>query len=302
MRVLIAGSSGFLGTNLTKRLRADGHDVRRLVRGNATSDSSTWDAYAGKLDAGEIEAADVVVNLAGSPTAGNPHSKKWATELRRSRVQTTEVIAQAIASSSRKPAFLAGNGVSYYGDHGVDVLTESSSSRGDALLTDVTKEWQAAADPAVDAGARVCILRTSPVMDRRSAPLKQLLPLFKLGVGARLGSGKQHMAMISLRDWVGAVSFLAGADAVSGPVNLCCVDTPTNAEFTDTLASLVGRKARLTAPGAILRIGAGDLGPELLGSLNVRPQALLDAGYEFLDNDVQDVLSSALGSTPPAPS
>lgn len=294
MRVLIAGSSGFLGTRLTARFRADGHDVRRLVRGHASADSSTWDAYAGKLDADEIEAADVVINLAGSPTAGNPHSKKWATELRRSRVETTKVLAEAIAASTRKPAFLAGNGISYYGDHGAQVLTESSSSNGDALLTEVTHEWQAAADSAVAAGARVCILRTAPVIDRSGSPLKELLPLFKLGLGARLGSGKQYMAMISLHDWIGAVSFLAESDTVSGPVNLCCVETPTNAEFTDTLASLVGRKARLAAPTSVLRIGAGALGPELLGSLNVRPQALLDAGYGFRDTGVVDVLSAAL--------
>ncbi len=125
MRVLIAGSSGFLGRNLTARLRTDGHDVRRLVRGQASADSSTWDAYAGKLDAEEIEAADVVINLAGSPTAGNPHSKKWATELRSSRVETTRVLSEAIAASTRKPAFLAGNGISYYGDHGDAILTET---------------------------------------------------------------------------------------------------------------------------------------------------------------------------------
>lgn len=296
MKVLIAGSSGFLGTHLTQRLRADGHVVRRLVRSSTSAaDTSVWDAYAGTVDADEIEAADVVINLAGSPTAGNPHSGKWARELRRSRVATTRVLAEAIAASSSKPTFLAGNGISYYGDRGDTVLTEDSPSQGDALLTEVTREWEAAAHPAVDSGARVCILRTAPVMDRRSAPLKPLLPLFKLGLGGRIGSGDQHMAMISLRDWVGAVTFLVEHAEVSGPVNLCCVTTPTNAEFTDTLASLVGRKARLAAPAALVKVATGDLGPELLGSLNVRPQVLLDAGYVHQDPGVRAVLSTGLG-------
>ena len=145
----------------------------------------------------------MVVNLAGAPTAGNPHSQRWADELLRSRVVTTRVLAEAIAAAGGGPSFLAGNGISYYGDHGDEVVTETSDSRGDALLTRVTREWQEATAPAVDAGARVCVLRTSPVLDRASAPLKQLVPLFKLGLGARLGDGRQYFPMISLRDWVG---------------------------------------------------------------------------------------------------
>lgn len=296
MRVLLAGSSGFLGRHLSERLRADGHVVRRLVRGkSAAADASVWDPYAERLDDAEVEAADVVINLAGAPTAGNPHSKRWASEVRSSRIETTRVLAEAIARSTRKPDFLAGNGISYYGDSGADLLTEKSPSHGDALLSDVTREWQAAADPAVAAGARVCILRTAPVMDRGSAPLKQLLTLFKLGLGARLGSGRQHMAMISLRDWVGAVAFLCATPGVSGPVNLSCVRTPTNAEFTDALGAALHRPTLLVAPGALLKVAAGALAPELLGSFNVRPAVLLAAGYEFQDPGVSEVLAAALG-------
>ena len=180
-----------------------------------------------------------MVNLAGSPTLGNPHSEKWARELRESRVTTTRVLAEAIATSDRKPAFLAGNGISYYGDRrdaGDPVLDESADSRGDALLTSVTRDWQAAAEPAAEAGARVCVLRTAPVMDRRSEPLKQLRLLFRAGLGGRLGDGSQHMPMISLRDWVGAAVHLAEHADASGPFNLCCPQTPTNAEFTEALA------------------------------------------------------------------
>ena len=295
LHVVLAGGSGFLGTHLRTDLRRRGHTVTSLVRRSGSgSDESTWDPYAGVLDRALVAQADVVINLAGSPTAGNPHSKKWARELRESRVTTTRVLAGAIAAADRPPAFLAGNGISYYGDHGGQVLTEVSDSRGHALLTDVTREWQAAADPAVDAGSRVCILRTAPVMDRRAAPLQQLRLLFKAGLGGKLGNGKQHMAMISLRDWIGAVSHLTEHPTASGAFNLCCVETPTNAEFTRTLAEALSRPAFVTAPRAILKVAAGEMGPELLGSLNVRPAALQASGYVFADPDVRAVVASGL--------
>jgi len=295
MRVVIAGASGFLGTHLVEHFRGEGHDVTRLVRRPPSeSDESAWDPYADKLDQDVVETADVVINLAGTPTAGNPHSQKWARELEESRVVTTRVLAHAIARSERKPAFLAGNGISYYGDHGEREVTEESDSRGDALLTRVTQVWQAAAEPAAEAGARSCVLRTAPVMDRHSPPLKQMRLAFKLGLGTRLGDGRQYFPMISLRDWIGGVAFLAGSDTASGPFNLCCPETPTNGEFTHALASALGRKAFLAVPKAALRAGAGQMSPELLGSVRARPAALEKAGYEFLDRDVTAVLASAL--------
>jgi len=295
MRIVIAGASGFLGSNLTDELQERGHEVTRLVRRPATTPrESTWDPYAGTYDPDVVEGADVVVNLAGTPTAGNPHSEKWARELRESRVTTTRVLARAIAESGSRPAFLAGNGISWYGDHGDEVLTEASDSRGHALLTEVTREWQAATAPAAEAGARVCVLRTSPVMDRRSEPLKELRRIFRLGLGARLGDGRQYMAMISLRDWVGAVAHLAEHPTADGPFNLCCPRTPTNAEFTKALARAVHRPAAVFVPKAALRLGAGKMAPELLGSLNVRPAALTGSGYEFRDHDVTAVLAAGL--------
>jgi uncharacterized protein (TIGR01777 family) len=299
--VLLAGASGFLGTHLGEALTRRGHTVTELVRGPSRgSRQSTWDPYAGALDHAEVEAADVVVNLAGSPTVGNPHSEKWARELRESRVTTTRVLARSIAASDRKPAFLAGNGISFYGDHrdlGDPVLDERSESRGAALLTSVTKEWQAAADPAAEAGARVCILRTAPVMDRRAAPLKQLRLLFLAGLGGKLGDGRQHMAMISLRDWVGGVVHLAEHADASGPFNLCCPVTPTNAEFTAALARQLHRPRFATAPAFAIRAGAGKMSPELLGSLNVVPAALEASGYDFQDPDVDAVLRAGLSAS-----
>lgn len=293
MHVVLAGASGFLGSHLRPLLEEHGHQVTPLVRRPARSRESSWDPYSGHVDHGLIADADVVINLAGSPTAGNPHSRKWAKELEQSRVTTTGVLAQAIANAPIPLAFLAGNGISYYGDHGSQVLDESAASKGSALLTKVTRAWQAATQPASDAGARVAILRTAPVMDERNAPLKLMLPVFRSGLGARIGSGQQYFPMISLRDWVAAVGFLT-EQPVSGPVNLCCESTPTNAEFTTALAELTRRRALMRTPASLVKVAAGPMAPEVLGSMNTKPVALLTAGYSFADQGVREVLQSGI--------
>lgn len=293
MRILIAGSSGFLGRHLQGELRADGHEVVPLVRRQPNAGEISWDPASGHLDPAVLDGFDVVVNLAGSPTAGNPHSSRWARELRESRVGTTGTLARAIAASDHKPAFLAGNGISWYGDHGDEYVDEDADSRGDALLTSVTREWQAAAEPAAAAGARVVILRTAPVLDKDSAPLKQMLLQFKAGLGGKLGTGQQFFPVISRRDWVAAVGHLTRSN-VAGPVNLCCPQVPTNAEFTRALARQVSRPAFLNVPAAAIKLAAGRMAPEVLGSLRTRPQALLDDGYAFHDHDITEVLRAAL--------
>lgn len=295
MRVVIAGASGFLGGHLSDHLRVHGHEVTALVRRPVQDGhEARWDPYAGELDAAVIEAADVVVNLAGTPLVGNVHSKTWAVRVLQSRVVTTRVLAGAIAAGERKPAFLAGNGIAYYGHHGSEQVTEASDSRGDAFLTRVAHAWQAATEPAAETGARVCVLRSAPVMDRTSPPLRQLRPLFRLGLGPRLGDGSQHMPIVSLRDWVGAVAFLAESHDVSGPFNICCPEPPTNAEFTRALARALRRPAFLAVPRPVLEKATGQMAPEVLGSVNARPAALERAGYDFQDQDVTDVLATAL--------
>ncbi|WP_183100915.1 TIGR01777 family oxidoreductase [Nocardioides pelophilus] len=295
LSIVMAGSSGFLGTHLRAELEGRGHQVTALVRRpTKRPDESTWDPYTGDVDRELIASADVVVNLAGAPTLGNPHSRTWARELHDSRVRTTETLAQAIATAPEPPYFVAGNAVAWYGDHGDALLTEVADSRGHSLMTTVCRDWQAAAQPAVDAGGRVVFLRTSPIMDSASAPLKQLRLLFRTGLGGRLGNGRQHMPMISLRDWVGAAAYLVEHPTAFGPVNMTCVETPTNAEFTKALGEALHRPAFATVPSPVLKVATGRVAPELLGSVNTRPQALLDLGYEFSDPDVTAVLASGL--------
>jgi uncharacterized protein (TIGR01777 family) len=309
MRFLIAGASGFLGSRLRENLVAGGHHVTTLVRRvpgpgaqeaqhqeaqhqEAQHREAQWDPYSADLDLDLVEKADVVVNLAGSPTLGNPHSRRWADNLRTSRVTTTRVLADAVAASNRRPPLLAGNGISFYGDHGDEVVTEDSDTRGDAFLTAVTIAWQAATQAAVDAGARVCVIRTAPVMDRANPPLRQQWLLFRAGLGGRLGDGRQYQPMVSLHDWIAAVTFLAGHDDVSGPVNVCCPQTPTNTEVTTELARLAHRPAVLSVPAAVLRPAAGRMAPELLGSIRAVPAVLEEAGFRFGDRTAAEVLAS----------
>ena len=293
MRFLIAGSTGFLGTRLREQLGVLGHDVTQLVRRAPGPGEVRWDPYGTPLGHEVVDNHDVVVNLAGSPTAGNPHSKKWAENLMNSRVTTTRVLAEAIAASESKPAFLAGNGIGVYGDHGDEVVDEGTHSRGNALLTRVSRAWQAASEPASKAGARVVVLRTSPVYDRRSQPLRALRLLFTAGLGGPLGDGSQYVPMISTRDWVDAVVHLAEHD-LSGPFNLCTERAPTNEEFTRELASQVHRPAFFRVPTVVLRPAAGEMANELLGSVNCVPAALQASGFVHQDPDVAAVLREGL--------
>lgn len=295
MRFLIAGSTGFLGTRLRERLSARGHEVTSLVRRPpAGADEVQWDPYVAGLGVEVVDNHDVVVNLAGSPTAGNPHSKKWAENLMSSRVTTTRVLAETIAASRTRPTFLAGNGIGIYGDHGNQLVTEDAGSRGDSLLTRVSRAWQDATEPAQAAGARVCVLRTSPIYDRRSQPLGMLRLLFRAGLGGPLGDGSQYVPMISTRDWVDAVVHLAETDAASGAFNLCCEQAPTNKEFTRELAHQVNRPAFVRVPAFVLRPAAGPMANELLGSVNCVPAALTASGFTHRDPDVSAVLREGL--------
>lgn len=294
MRFLIAGSSGFLGTMLRKHLTEQGHEVTPLVRRAPQPGEVQWDPYSAPLDPAVVDRHDVVVNLAGSPNVGNPYSSAFRARLKESRVRTTRVLAEAIAASETKPVLLAQNGISWYGDQGPTPLPETAGTVGHEFMTEVTREWEEATQPAAGAGARVVVLRTAPILDARATPLKELRLLFKAGLGGPIGQGTQHMPMISVRDWVAAALHTATTASVSGPVNLCCERVPTNAEFTRELARQVGRPAFLKVPTPVIRAAMGPLNQLPLDSLNTRPQVLIDSGYDFADPDVAAVLREGL--------
>jgi uncharacterized protein (TIGR01777 family) len=296
MRFVLAGASGFLGTAWRDHLAREGHDVVRLVRGEAMSaNESAWDPHAGHVDQDVIESADVVACLSGSPLAGNPYSEKYRRTLLESRVNTTATLAAAVARSSRRPAFLAQNGTSYYGDRGDEVLTEESGTAEGGLLTGVTREWQAAANPAVEAGARVCVMRSAPVLGRGGGSFRPIRLVFGTGLAGPLGPGTQYFPFISLEDWLRAATFLATSETSAGAYNLIAPEVCTNAQFTHELARRLRRPARLRAPAALIRRAAGPQSGELLGSFRARPQRLLDEGFTFHHPDVGAVLDAALG-------
>lgn len=295
MRFLLAGASGFLGQAWRDHLARQGHHVTRLVRGEpASADESRWDPYRGQVDRAVVEEADVVANLAGAPIAHWPWTESYKRTLRDSRVATTRTLAEAVAASDRKPVFLAQNGVAGYGDRGAEVLTEDATTSGDSTLGAITLEWEQAAAPASDAGARVCVLRTSVVLDRRGGALKPLLLLFRAGLGGPIGDGQQYFATISLRDWVRAATFLATHDESRGAYNLSGPGTTTNEEFTRELGRMLNRPTLLRVPAWPLRRGLGELSNELLGSARVEPQRLLDEGFDFHDATLNARLASAL--------
>jgi hypothetical protein len=294
VRVVAGGASGFLGGPLVDDLRAHGHEVLRLVRTPENrADSFAWDPQSGAVDQALIDSADVVVNLSGAPISHWPPTKKWQEEVLSSRLGATSTLAAAIARSPEPAAFLSASGMSAYGaDRGDEILTETSTP-GAGFLADVVHAWEAAAEIASDAGSRVCFLRTTLAVHRSGGLLKPQLTAFKLGLGAKLGTGRQYMSLISRRDWVRAVTFLAEHD-VSGPVNLAMPGDATNTEFSDAIAAAFGRKRRLAAPRFAIELGAGPVADDLLGSLRVKPQALLDAGFMFDHPDLASVVDAAL--------
>ncbi len=295
MHVVIGGASGFLGTALVAHLREQDHQVTRLVRtDDSSSDASLWDPRTGRLDQIVIDRADAVVNLSGSSVGRFPRTSRVRRELLASRIDATTTLARAVAASDNKPALLSGSAMGYYGpDRGDEILTESREP-GTGFLSELVQRWEQATQPADDAGARVCILRTTLPLDRRGGLLGPLVPMFKLGAGARLGTGRQYMAMVSLHDWLRAVTFLLEHPTASGPFNIGMPQPPTNAEFTDALGDALHRPTVLVAPTFVLRTVLGKVADDLLGSLRLDSLALREAGFTFDHHDIVEALESAL--------
>jgi uncharacterized protein (TIGR01777 family) len=294
VRVVVAGSSGLIGTALVAHLRAGGHEVLRLVRRQpAGPDERGWDPPAGRIDAGTFDGVDAVVNLGGVGIADRPWSGARRQALRDSRVVPTDVLAGAVAEHG-VPAFLSGSANGYYGDTGGDTVDESHPS-GSGFLAELARDWEAATQRARDGGARVVNLRTGLVLSPSGGLLGPLKLVFRFALGGRIGPGTQYMPWISLDDEVGAIGFLLENGSVDGPVNLVAPTPVTNAEFTAALAAALHRPAPFAVPAAVIRTVAGSMGEEmLLYGQRMVPAKLEAAGYRFRHPTLDDALATAL--------
>jgi uncharacterized protein (TIGR01777 family) len=295
MRVIISGASGLIGTALTERLRADGHEVVALVRRPAGQHEVQWDPEKGVLPAEALAGADAVVNLAGAGIGDHRWTPEYKREVLNSRVRSTTLIAERMAEcSQRPPVLLSGSAIGVYGAS-LDAEFTESSPIGDGFLADVCRYWETAADPAKAAGSRVAFLRTGIVLSKRGGALKKMLPLFKLGAGGRFGNGKQWQSWISMPDEVGAIVHLLTAP-VSGPVNLTAPNPVTGSEFARTLGKALHRPSFLPVPsfGPKLLLGSELADALLFTGQKVMPTALAASGYTFQHPTLDVALKAVL--------
>ena len=304
MKVAVSGSSGFIGAHLLEDLGAQGHEVVRLVRPGGPSGSGTirYDPDSGAIDAAAMEGLDAVVHLAGVGIASRRWSGAHKKRVLESRVNGTSLLARALSTLKQPPSvWLTASAVGFYGDGGDEILTENSPS-GDGFLAEVCRAWEGAAAPARETGIRVVRLRTGTmVLSPSGGALQRILVPFRLGLGGRLGSGRQWWSWISLDDELGAIRFLLDRAEISGPVNLTAPQPVTNEEFTRVLARVLGRPALVAVPPLALRAGLGaQMADELLlWGQRAIPARLAEAGYDFHHADLETTLRALLAR--PAP-
>jgi uncharacterized protein (TIGR01777 family) len=293
MNVTVTGATGFIGSRLLERLRGEDYQLRVLTRSPRPSQSGIryfeWDAMSQPVPAESLEGANAVIHLAGEPVF-----QRWSAEakqrIRDSRVNGTRRLVEALSTASPRPEVLvSASAIGYYGNRGDEVLTEASRP-GKGFLPEVSIEWERAAELAESLGIRVVRLRIGIVLGSEGGALKQMLTPFRMGVGGRLGSGKQWMSWIHLEDLIGMMLFAVTSRNTSGPVNGTAPEPVRNAEFTRTLARTLHRPAFLPVPGFGLRLMFGEFASSLTESQRVLPKAAESAGYRFAFPNLGDAL------------
>ncbi|WP_460365505.1 TIGR01777 family oxidoreductase [Actinocorallia lasiicapitis] len=294
MKAVVSGASGLIGRALTASLAAGGWDVVRLVRREpAGPDEARWDP-AGSVADGALDGADAVIHLAGAGIGDRLWTKARKKEILDSRVNGTQTLARAIAGlDGTRPVFVSGSAVGFYGDTGASETSEDAPA-GEGFLADVVERWEAATAPAADAGVRTVLARTGIVLSADGGMLGRLRPLFGLGLGARLGDGRQWMSWITLDDEIRALRFLLDSD-LSGPVNLTAPNPVTNAEFTRSLAAALHRPAPFVVPAPLMRLALRDFAAEVpLVSQRALPTRLTAAGFTFTQPTLGPALHAVL--------
>ena len=289
-RIAVTGSSGLIGTSLIGHLKSEGHTVQRLVRRKAVaSDEVQWNPTQGFVDLEPLRGVDAVIHLAGAGVGDKRWTKKYRAEILNSRLLGTTAIATAV--NELKPAtFISASAIGWYGETGNRAVIESDRS-GDDFLAAVCREWEGAADIAHD--VRTVKLRTGLVLDPTGGALGRMLPLFRLGLGGKLGPGSQWWSWITLHDHIRAICHLLESN-VSGPVNLTTANPVTNQEFTAALARAMHRPAIFPAPAFALKIALGGFSSEILGSKKVIPHTLMDDGFVFDYPNIVNALSALI--------
>ncbi len=296
MRVVVTGSTGLIGASLVRALETGGCRILRLVRRAPSRErgEAFWNPRTGGIDRAALEGADAVVHLAGENIASGRWTRKRKRAILESRTIGTRLLAETLASLDKRPRVLVCvSGINYYGSRGDETLTEESAP-GTGFLAEVCREWERAADPALEAGIRVVHPRLGLVLSSRGGALAKMLPIFRLGLGGRIGNGRQYMSAISISDLVRAIAFLIDDERLTGPVNLVMPSSFTNAVFSKTLGRVLGRPAFFPVPAVAVSIAFGEMGREtLLGSLRVVPAKLEQAGFQFRHADIESALRAS---------
>ncbi len=296
-RIAVTGARGLIGTALCRRLEDSGHTVVRLVRREALGDNEVrWDPVGGTVDTKGLVGVRAVVHLAGENLSGGRWTAARKRRIRDSRIAGTHLLASAFAKLDNPPvALICASAIGYYGDRGDEVLTEASP-KGKGFLSDLVADWEAAAEPAREAGIRVVNVRTGIVLSRRGGALRLMLTPFRLGLGGPLGSGRHWMSWVSLDDVVRIMLGALERDSWEGPVNAVTHSPVRNWEFTEVLARVLARPAILRVPAPILKLVLGDMAREaVLASTRVFPERLEAWGHELEDRDLEPTLRRLVG-------
>ncbi|MFJ1746664.1 TIGR01777 family oxidoreductase [Streptomyces sp. NPDC088116] len=294
MKIAVTGSTGLIGSALVHSLRTDGHEVVRVVRRTSRSaDEVEWDPVRQYVDARGLHGCEAVVHLAGAGIADQRWTEAYKREIRESRILGTAAIAEAVASLHTPPRVLVcGSAIGFYGDTG-DRAVDESAPPGDGFLPSLCVDWEESASAAEEEGVRTVFARTGLVVSRQGGAWGRLFPLFRAGLGGRLGTGRQYWSFIALHDEVAALRHLIDTESVEGPVNLTAPTPVTNREVTAAMGRVLHRPTPFPVPAAALRTVLGGLSQDVLGSQRVLPTQLLETGFTFAFPTIEEAIRAA---------